>query len=47
MRHVTITVNATLDTISQIRLFVKLKLQKCAPISGLLGIGFFMGAQVG
>jgi hypothetical protein len=36
-----------LDTIPQIRLFVKLKLQKCAPIPGLPGIGFFIGAQAG
>jgi hypothetical protein len=36
-----------LDTIPQIRLFVKLKLTNCAPFSGLLEVGFFMRAQVG
>jgi len=34
-----------LDAIVQISLFVKLKLQKCAPILGLPGVGFFMAAQ--
>jgi hypothetical protein len=34
-----------LDAPVQIRLFVKLKLTNCAPISGLPEIGFFMGAS--
>ena len=36
-----------LDRILQIRLFVKLKLAKCAPIPGWPEVGFFMPAQVG
>jgi hypothetical protein len=38
---------AQLDATAQIGLFAKLKLAKCAPISGLPEIGFFMGAQAG
>jgi hypothetical protein len=33
-----------IDTISQIRLFVKLKLASCAPIMGFPRSGFFMSA---
>jgi hypothetical protein len=37
-------VGSALDTNPQIRLFVKLKLTKCAPIPGLPVVGFFMPA---
>jgi hypothetical protein len=35
-------VSSALDTILQIRLFVKLKFTKCAPIPGPPAIGFFV-----
>jgi hypothetical protein len=36
-----------LDAAAQIRLFEKLKLTKCAPVTGLPETGFFMRAQAG
>jgi hypothetical protein len=36
-----------LDPSAQIRLFGKLKLTKCAPVTGLPETGFFMRAQAG
>ena len=39
-------VGSALDTIPQIRLFVKMKLQKCAPIPGP-PVVFFVVAQAG